>query len=613
MARTRPTRAERLRQNTAALAIAVGGLAAVSLGGGVAAWLAGHGWHPAVAYPTLSGLGETIRGVDGASLWTVHPSPAPGWLWALCGGALFGFIVVRLVVAPLLDAPADPRQRGLAGWAQLRGHLSPRAVRKAGKWTRADLDPAARRRVKLTELGYRVGRLKGTRRDLWANFELRVRVIARTGWGKTSRLLVEAARGLPGAALIGTTGADLFEQTVIAREARGRVLVADFSERSHRYAAGFDRVRWNPLSGCEDWELALRRGRALVAGAEDGNRGDEQDGFFRNSAGQVISAWFHAAALAGQPIGAVVRWQQNIDLPDAKDILRSHPYAAKAALLALEKHLDRRADRTTSSVERFVLLAMAPFATPDGEEFATGPSVSIPALIREKATVYLLASDTTAAAVAPLLTLFADEWFHAARAVAIAEPTRRLPVPAVGVLDELRLLVPIPSLPQVAYEMRKYGIGVIYALQNAHQEVELYHEGAKSLAQNVQLTIVGGYDGDLVDELTAQAGEIDVASPSVSGGLLDAPDYSESTSWRPVVTPADLQQLADGDALVRLAGVRPFFATFRSFRDDRRLRAAIAREEVEVRARVAGAQAVAAAERDALLRTAQATYERRTR
>lgn len=610
MARTRPTRAERLRQNAAVAALLIGTALALSLGGGIASWLAGRGWHPAVAYPTLRGLGETIRNVPGASLWTVHLSPAPRWAWAVCTW-LLSIALVVFVLVPLLRPPADPRLKGLGQWRELRRTLSTGAVRKAARWTRPDLDGPGRRRAPLTDLGYRVGTLRGTKHQLWANFELRVRVIARTGWGKTSRLLVEAARELPGAALIGSTKADLFEQTVRAREARGRVLVVDFSERSHRYASGFTRVRWNPLNGCEDWELALRRGRALVAGAEDGNRGDEQDGFFRNSAGQVIAAWFHAAALSRQPISEVVRWQQNIDLPNAKDILRQHPAAAKAALLALDKHLDRRADRTTSSVERFVLLAMAPFATPDGEEFATGPSESIGALIRERATIYLLASDTTAAAVAPLLTLFADEWFHTARAVAISEPTRRLPIPAVGVLDELRLLTPIPSLPQVVYEMRAYGVGIIYALQNAAQEDELYHEAAKSLAANVQLTIVGGYDGDLVDELVAQVREVDVASPSVSGGLFEAPDYSESTSWRKALTPADLQQLADGDALVRLAGVTPFFASFASFRDNRRLRRTITAEERDVRAAVTGSQAVAAAERESALRTAQATYDRR--
>lgn len=608
--RTRPTRAERLRQNTALGLMLVGTALAISLGGGVAGWLSGHGWHPAVVYPTLRGLGELIRNEPGASLWTVHLSPAPRLLWIGCTGALV-VLLLWLVVAPLLRPAEDPRLKGLGQWRRLRGTLSKHAVRRAARWTRPDLDRRGRRRAKLTELGYRVGTLRGTRHQLWADFEKRVRVIARTGWGKTSRLLVEAARNCPGATLIGSTGADLFEQTVRERERRGRVLVVDFSERTHRYAAGFERVRWNPLVGCEDWELATRRGRALVAGAEDGNRGDEQDGFFRDSAGQVIAAWFHAAALARLPISEVVRWQQNIDLPDAKDILRQHPAATKAALLALDKHLDRKADRTTSSVERFVLLAMAPFATPDGEEFATGPSVSIAALIREQATIYLLASDTTAAAVAPLLSLFADEWFHTARAVAISLPARRLPVPAVGILDELRLLTPIASLPQVVYEMRKYGIGVVYALQNAAQETELYHEAAKSLAANVQLTIVGGYDGEIVEELLAQVPEVDVASPSVSGGLLDGPDYSESTSWRKALTAADLQQLADGDALVRLAGVTPFFATFRSFRDDRGLRRAITAEENDVKACVSAAQAVAAAERASTMRTAQAMFERR--
>lgn len=610
MSRPPVTRAQRMRQNIAAGVVVAGALLSVYLGSGIAGWLLGNGWHPPTPTFDLRGL-AVVGKQTGHGPVGLDPAPAPLWLCLVLTVLLF-IPWCRYAAASLLGPGEDPRARGLGQWSNVRRHLSPAAVRRAARFTRPDLDARARRRAPLTELGYHVGKMRSGG-DLWANWEIRCRIIARTGWGKTARLLVEIARSAPGACLIGSTKADLFEQTVRAREARGPVLVVDFSERSGRYAEGFTRLHWDPVAGCEDWQLALRRARAMVAGAEDGDRTDSKDGFFRDSATDVIAGWLHAAGLARKDIRVVTHWQRNTDLAEPRDIIDKHPAAEPAARLALDKHLDPKAPRTTSSVERFILLALSPFATRDGADFACGPSVDIAGLIRDRATIYLLASDTTAAAVAPLLTMFADEFFQTARKVATvdyAEHGRRLPVPALGVLDELRLLTPIPSLPQVCYEMRAYGIGVVYALQNQAQEIELYREQAKSLAQNVQLTIVGGYDEGLVDELVAQAGPIDITTPSISGPLLSWGDVSDSTQWRDALSPADLQQLEDGHSIMRLAGVKPFYAYTRSFREDRKLRRTIGREERDVRMDVAAAQAVAGSERDAFMRAAQATYER---
>jgi len=632
MPRTRVTRAEQVRTNIGMGAMAVGAALSWSIGGGVAGWLAGNGWHPALAYPSLPAIGASLRG-DDVDLITIRPALAPVWLWAVCSG-LLGAAVLWFVVRPLLRPAPDPRLAGLGQWSKVRTLLSELTTRRAGRFTRPDLSWWQRRRIPLTELGYRLGKMRGSNKALWANFEVRVRIIARTGWGKTSRLLVWIARDLPGAALIGSTKSDLFEQTVRARQlgrplprgrrfwtaawwrpGRGparRVRVVDFSEREHRYAAGFDRVHWNPVLGCEEFALATRRAKAIAAGTEDGDRNDDSDGFFRDAAGEVIAAWLHAAALARKDIRDIIGWQQNIRLRTPEDILERHPYAERAALLGLEKHLDPKGERTTSSVERFVQLALKPFATYDGEDFVLGgPSLDIAQTIRDGETIYLLASDTTAASVSPILTMFADEWFHTARAVAYEHPGERLPIPAVGVLDELRLLVPIPSLPQVVYEMRSAGVGVVYALQNGRQEEELYGDAAKSLAQNVQCTIVGGYDEYLIDELKDQAPKVAVASPTASGSLLSIPDISEGTQWLESLSGADLQNLADGEALVRVAGAHPFYAHLNSFREHRGLRRRIAAEQRDVHLRVIAEQAVETATRDSRLAAAQAHYDTR--
>lgn len=646
------TRADQQRWNLSGILMLAAAAGGWSFGAGLASALTGQGWRP--AYPAINA--PLIEHPNDPLL--IHRPDVPIWLWAICGFLVafpLAFVAIRMT-----RPRAEERHKGLARWSDVRRLLSARAVRRAAKFTRPDLDRRARRRAPLTDLGYRLGRMRGTRHQLWASFEIRVRIIARTGWGKTSRLLVWIARGLPGAALIASTKPDLFEQTVRARQ-RGprlprrrwpltgdwidpetwalhpdwrpwtrdwwkpvygpgrRVLVVDFSERANRYAAGFERLHWNPIPGCRDWQIALRRARGLVAGADDGERNGHSDkeAFFRKSASEVIAAWWHAADLGGRTMADVVRWMRDPNGPEAKDILDTHPAAQKAAWQALNTHLDPEGERTTSSVKRFVFLAMGAFATRDGEEFATGDQADIAELIEEQATIYLLASAATAPAVAPILAMFADEWFYGARQVAITEYAqygRRLPVPAVGVLDELPTLVPISCLPEVAYEMRAYGIGVVYAVQNEEQEKALYGQRAASLAQNVQYTVVGGYDGGIVDELIAQAGPVQVTNPTASGSPWDPmPDISDGTQWRDVLTARDLQILKAGDALARVAEAAPFFVHIDSFRDRRhwRLRRQITREEASVRRDVKIAQAIATAQHDTWLHTAETQYGRR--
>jgi len=616
MSRRPPTRRERTLHTWAGIVILIAGGTGWMVGGAITNWFAGAGWTG--PYPHIR-LSVFSAGAEKPPLWTVMQAPADRTWWIIWGVAIAGAIIA-VVARPIIRAAnVDERARARGQWSEVRRHVSARSARRAGRFTRPDLAGRnrahswwIRRQQPITAFGYVLGEHTDGG-QLVASFEQRVRVIARTGWGKTARLLTKIARDVPGAALIGTTKDDLFRETVRARQATGRpVWVLDFSDPANRYAAGFDRLSWDFIDGCEEVSLAYRRARGLVAGTEDGDRTDAQDGFFRDAAMQVIAAWLHAAALGGRSVEDIIRWQRNISLTEPHDIIDRHTAAEQATRIALLKHLDDRAERTTSSVERFVANAMFPFATKEGAAFARDGGVSLDSLIRDGATVYLLASPTTAASVSPLLTLFADEWLQTAREVAISSPGSRLPVPAVAVLDELRGLVPIASLPQVAYEMRSYGVGLVYGLQNAAQEKELYGDAAETLAQNVQVTMVGGYDASIAEELTEQAGLARVTTVNVSGNIGNR-QYSDSHEWRDAISAADQQTLADGQSVVRVLGCKLFMARSKSYRDFRPLRRQIGRESASVAAEVAQARAVRADVRATEYARAQAAYEAGTR
>lgn len=605
------TRRQRAAAIGGALLLLLGAAIAWSLGGGLAALLDGGEFAPAYPRLHLEAVRASIRGEDGAQLVTISGG-SPTLPWILCSVAvLIGWFLV--VVRPLVRrGTADPRQKALLDPVTARRELSLRRIRKNGRYTRTDLTST---RAPGAQFGYYLGRLAGTKDDVWVDFEKRVRIIARPGWGKTSRLLVPIARGVPGAALIGSVKADLFEQTVTARQARGKVRVVDFSTPSARIAEGYEEVQWNPIAGCEDLSVATRRAGALVAGAEDGDREDSNDAFWRQSARQVIEAWFHAAALAGLGIAEVLRWQANIRSPEPYDILRRHPAAEPRALLALTKHLDDRSERTTSSVERFIVLALGPFASALGQRFVGAPqhSLDLRRAIDEHESIYLLASEDTAGAAAPILTLFAEEWFYQARAAAATRPGGRLTPPACAVLDELRWLVPLPSLPAIASRDRAAGIGLIYAVQTMRQEIELYGPAAESLESGaVQVSIFGGYDKAAAQTITAQAGHALVPAVSVGGPMLQGPQFTDSEQYRDALTAADQQQLRDGDSVLRISGLPLAYLHTPSFRQSRRLAKTIAREEHQVQQHTAAARIGAADQRDRELRAHAATYRART-
>ncbi|TQM01668.1 type IV secretory system conjugative DNA transfer family protein [Pseudonocardia kunmingensis] len=629
------TRWERRRRLTAAATAMLGAAAAVWVAAGILTWLSGRGFTlPHIHLrPVASGgdgglLGLPRSGQQAAPsrpqlpvaiTWPVPPLAAAGaavplwlaWLW--------------LAVRPMLRGlHQQARHRGLAQPAAIRKALGSRTVRRAGRYTRPDLPWYQRTLAATREFGYFIGHpLTGGRRlrvAMWADFEQRIRILARVGWGKTDRLLVPIIRGLPGPAMISSTEPKIFERTVLARTCRPRTLrwpwltrlarpwlpvreypvaVVDMSAPEYRYAAGYRRIRWNPIEGCEDFNVAYRRAVALVAGVESesqGDRGNDRDQFFRDSAAEVLSAWLHAAALGDKEIEDLLGWKQKPTDPVPTRILKDHPRADPSAQDGLRTHLDPRAAATTSGVERYLALAMRSIGTADGRQLCgrrfdpdTGcrlPGFDMVGFLMAGGTVYLLADPNRIDRARPLLSLFAAEMFVAAETLALRSPRRRLEVPFVGVLDELRFAIVVPNLPYVASALRKAGIGYVYTVVGSSQEQALYGADAATLRDAAGVSIVGGIDIDSARELSERAGVTPVVTASRGGHE----PHGEHIQLQDTLTVGDQQQLADGEATVLVRGLAPFLAWVPSIHDRRRIRRTVLREAATVAARVAAAR-----------------------
>lgn len=546
-----------------------------------------------------------------------------GWVASCAVGVALWIGWFRLLVAPLLRRTRrETRQEtGFAAIGKIRERYGARAVRKTGAFTLPGTNRLQRWLLPMTSFGYEIGRPRTPRARLrlWTDWEQRVRIIARQGWGKTLRLLVPIIRRLPGPAVVSSIEPEIFAMTVRARQFRVRptrmplsrvlpayrrvqqypVFVVDFSAVHTRMAAGFPQIRWNPIPGCEDWTTAGNRARALVhAGDRDSGVDNSTDKFFRDSATAVLASWLHAAALSGgTEISEFYEWLRDSDIDTPRSLLEgAGQWAAPAAILGLAKHLDPKAGKTTSGVERYITFALNSLISAEGQQIcgsAKDPSFSFERLIEREGTLYLLTEPDRAEVARPLLSLIAQEMFLAAERVARRQPgrTKRLPRTFMGVLDELQYGVRLANLPYVAGALRKMGISYITACLSAVQEIELYGENdAQKLRALANTTIVGGYDEASADVVSRRAGQTAVVRASRNLGT-DGGVGSEQVQMLDVLTEADQNEIEDGVMTVLGRGVRPFLGYAELiYERSRRYRRRVLGEADEVNATVSEAR-----------------------
>ncbi|MGM1064289.1 type IV secretory system conjugative DNA transfer family protein [Saccharothrix sp. Mg75] len=627
--RHRTTLEQRRRRAAGLLLALTGAIAAVWLAAGLLSVVDGQGWRPPrlqLHSPTggdggLLGLPTYLPQSSNASpdptatsttgIPATDPTTTPDengsrwpvtirWpvrpLWAFTVALPLWAAWLAFVVAPV----AGYRREGLASTREVRRTLGRRQARRKGSVTWPRSRWWTRLTMPTTAFGYRLGRPLRPWAPwvpLWAHFEHNIRILGRTGWGKTLRVLIPIIRDLPGAALVLSIEPAVFTHTVLARRHRPArpmraplrwlprhrrmreypVAAADFSDPAHRFTAGFPQVRWNPIDGCADFAVATRRAHALVAGSDTAGtqrRGSEDDVFFRNSASEVLAAWLYAAALGGYGLDEIIQWLSDTQHTTPRRVLAEHPHADRTALLALTTHLSTRSDRTTSGVERYLALTINALISSEGRAFCdvdSGQSFDMAGFVRKGGTVYVLADPDRVHRVRPLLSLFTAEMFIAARTAALSHPGGRMPVPFVAVLDELRHSVVVPNLPYVGNTMRKHGIHYLYSVQSSSQEDELYGAQADGLRASASVTIVGGLDMTVAPELTTRAGNAALVERARERGG----DQVTRVDSLPV---SEQQRLADGHAVVAPRGSGLFIASAPTIHQRRRLHRRIHRE-----------------------------------
>jgi len=372
----------------------------------------------------------------------------------------------------------------------------------------------------------------------------------KTGW------VAKVMLRYPGPVLSTTTKHDVYQLTSDVRARRGPVHV--FNPQGVGDVPST--FRWNPLDGCTDPAVAIRRADAFTGAVSQG--GVEDSSFWASKASDYLRAYFHAAALAGLDLRRVARWVSGSLPGEAEDILISTPGAASQLAEQLAE-MRGEANKTISTVRMTMSRALAFLADPSLAAAVLprpGESLDLAAFLLQAGTLYLIAETRgDDAPVAPLFACLANEIHHTAALLGSRMPGGRLDPPLLMALDEVTQICPVP-VPSWLADSGGKGIQIITV---AHGEAQLRSRwgtnGARIIldTSSAKIWLPGISDTATLDAASALCGTAAMKEVRSLGHRDQYPDYY---SRHPIMTPEMIRQLPARTALVIRGGTSPVIA-----------------------------------------------------
>ncbi|MDO5745194.1 MAG: TraM recognition domain-containing protein [Micrococcaceae bacterium] len=503
-----------------------------------------------------------------------------GSVWVLLGPLLVLLLVVVLFVFFLWrnwrQSGAWLRQDilgrdGMAQRAEVVREYGRRAARKRGRITRPGL-----KHPSLADVSWTLGTSRGTKVHVSTEESMVIQGAPRSGKGLF--VVINAILDAPGAVVTTSTRADNLAVTMKARATGGRpVTVFDPQGMSGLTST----LRWSPVRGCEDPDMAVRR--ALVISADSKMSGE--NAAWQKRAQIVLQCLLHAAALSGEGIQAFRRWSSNPTLAtEALDILNG-PRAALGWHSDLMGILEDD-PRNTSNSWIGVSAAVAPLSSPRVlaalDPVSREDEFDPQAFIRDRGTLYLIGTKTGAAAAGPYLSALIDDIDAAARDMAFSAPGGRLDPPLSLVLDEIANLSPWPGLPIVLSDGGGIGISTMVVLQSLSQARSGWSiEEASTIWESAIIKVIfgGGSDERDLRELASLLGERRHTYRTHSWSSQGRQE-GEQVRDLPVIALHEIRRLPAGTALMLGRRTRPILLDLRGWHQ-RRDAAALGRSKIE--------------------------------
>ncbi len=354
-------------------------------------------------------------------------------------------------------------------------------------------------------------------------------VLGPTRSGKTTSLIIPNLLGHPGPVVSTSTKTELVDVTSQSRAELGDVQVFDPTGIAE-LPRNVQRIGWNPVTGCDDWDRAMLTAAAMVEATSGGRELDH----WTERAGALLSPLLHAAGLDEVPLRRVVEWIDRRDPREAMQILEASS-AASVRASALLDGICMTEEREQSSIWSSTSGALRAYRSEAALSSAEGIQLDPDAFMSECNTLYLCGASRQQSLLAPLfvgvLTQLRDTAYDH-HALGLDSP------PALFALDEVANIAPFPDLPNLVSEGGGQGIVTLACLQDLSQARRRWGDQARGFLSLFPVTVLlpGIADGDTLKLVRDLSGEVlqPLHSASRTGPWWKhSTGVSVSETWRP--------------------------------------------------------------------------------
>lgn len=315
-----------------------------------------------------------------------------------------------------------------------------------------------------------------------------------------------------------------------------------------------------------DEVLQLIDDEGIDAATGLGDGGVDGGGFWEGKTRVELQALLHAAALDNRSPAELFRWTLDPSAAaDAVAILHASTRAATGWADSLEAMIE--ADpRTRDSIWQGVSLALAALADPrvlDAVSPTEDETFDPEVFIRNKGTLYLLATGAGAGNSAALVAALIEDLVETCRRIAARSPGARLDPPLLLALDEIGNLAPLPSLPTLMAEGGGTGITTMPVPQSLAQARDKWSDDQASAiwdASIVKIVLGGASNSRDLQDLSTLIGDRDEFTDSVSLGDSGSRTSQRSVRRVPILPPDRIRTIPFGTGVVLLRSAPPIIA-----------------------------------------------------
>ncbi|MFB7677841.1 type IV secretory system conjugative DNA transfer family protein [Kitasatospora purpeofusca] len=520
---------------------------------------------PAPVAPSGPGVGE-VFGTIGHLAWGILGAMPGGHLGGIALTAAGGtaYVLHLKGFKPKVGTVSKTGRAGLnsEGWAtrkELNKALSAKALTGRTATLRPSMATVPRRRISPLQLGLRLGLDMIHKLGLYISCEDGILLFAPPRAGKTSWLghhVIDA----PGPCLVTTTRGDLYETTAGLRRTSGPVYVLNGD------VSGIpNTLRWNPVDGCTDPNVAVRRAGYLLSASANGEA-MENGAFWTSNAFRVLRTYLMAAAFADRTLVDVRNWVSKPANAEPLDILRANMEQVPSGWIQDLQQAVNAPEKTRDSIyltlgmtfEFLALPQVADIVQPRPED----PRFDPWEFLQTSGTLYLIGENKPYGSIAPLFSCLTGEMFETARQMAKSMGGRLDPFLRM-VLDECGIICPIP-LDRWTADAGGFNIQILASVQSLSQLYQRWGRwGGQTIWQNLNKLVLPGLAVQEDQEMiSAMVGTREVHAVSTSETDGGRGGHQTSSRIERVISPDKVRTLDPGTAIYFHRSTAPMMITF---------------------------------------------------